>query len=128
MLPVEYKRGRPKRDDSDRVQLCAQALCLEEMCGTHIAEGALYYGRTRRRLDVAFDASLRGRTEDAARRLHQLVASGHTPRAVREPKCESCSLLHLCLPDAAGRGAGAGRYFTSALARTLAVDADREGP
>ncbi|MGH7630027.1 MAG: CRISPR-associated protein Cas4 [Gemmatimonadales bacterium] len=127
IFPVEYKRGRPKRDDSDRVQLCAQALCLEEMLAAPVPAGALYYGRTRRRLDVRFDEALRERTAAAARRLHELVASGRTPAAVREPKCESCSLLHLCLPEAVGRRGTAARYFESALARALASDVDPEG-
>ncbi len=100
IVPVEYKRGKPKRDDSDRVQLCAQALCLEEMCGTGIPSGFLYYGRNRRRHTVEFDADLRQTTEEAAARLHALLASGETPTATREPKCDSCSLLDLCLPDA----------------------------
>jgi CRISPR-associated exonuclease Cas4 len=102
-FPVEYKRGKPKHDRSDEVQLCAQALCLEEMLRVEIVGGALFYGTTRRREDVAFDASLRGATEDAAARLHALIASGVTPRAVREPKCDSCSLLNLCLPPAPRR-------------------------
>ena len=100
VVPVEYKRGKPKLDDSDRVQLCAQALCLEEMLGVSIAAGALFYGRPRRRTDVVFHAPLRLRTEESATRLHALIAAGRTPPAVREPKCESCSLLHLCLPPA----------------------------
>lgn len=115
-FPVEYKRGRPKRDHSDEVQLCAQALCLEEMLGVPVPRGALFYGTTRRRRDVAFDAALRAETEDLAARLHQLVAAGVTPRAVREPKCESCSLLDLCLPDALGPGRSAARYLARSLA------------
>lgn len=119
-FPVEYKRGRPKRDDSDRVQLCAQALCLEEMLGVPIAAGALFYGTTRRRLDVAFDAALRCTVETSAARLHALVASGVTPRAVREPKCDNCSLLDLCVPDALGPRRSAGRYVDRLLGESLA--------
>lgn len=99
-FPVEYKRGRPKRDLSDKVQLCAQALCLEEMLDAAVPAGALFYGRTRRRLDVAFDDDLRRWTETACARLHALLGSGVTPPARREPKCESCSLLELCRPEA----------------------------
>lgn len=98
--PVEYKRGRPKDDDCDRVQLCAQALCLEEMTGRAVLEGAIFYGRTRRREVVAFDAALRRRTEQAAHELHALIRAGRTPSAQREKKCDRCSMLHLCLPDA----------------------------
>lgn len=114
-FPVEYKRGRPKRDLSDKTQLCAQALCLEEMLGASIPAGALFYGTTRHRHDVPFDAALRAETETAAHRLHSLVAGGVTPRAVRAPKCDNCSLLDLCLPDAPGRGRSARRYLEQAL-------------
>ena len=79
VLPVEYKRGRPKRDNSDRVQLCAQALCLEEMTRLSIPAGALFYGAPRRRTDVSFDQELRATTEQAARRLHEMIAGGVTP-------------------------------------------------
>ncbi len=98
-FPVEYKRGKPKRSSCDRVQLCAQALCLEEMLSVGIPRGALFYGKTRRRLDVAFDEALRRETERAAARLRQLIESGITPAAVREPKCRECSLLEACMPD-----------------------------
>lgn len=107
--PIEYKRGRPKKDHSDMVQLCAQALCLEEMLNREITEGALFYGTTRRRQDVVFDLALREETERAARRLHELFSGGVTPRAAREPKCDSCSLLEICLPEPPrGRGSAAG--------------------
>jgi CRISPR-associated exonuclease Cas4 len=100
VVPVEYKRGRPKQDDSDRVQLCAQALCLEEMLSVTIDAGALFYGQRRRRTEVRFDADLRTLTASTAAQLHELIASRCTPRARREPKCDQCSLLPLCLPDA----------------------------
>jgi CRISPR-associated exonuclease Cas4 len=99
VTPIEYKRGRPKKNASDRVQLCAQALCLEEMLGLAIDAGALFYGKRQRRTHVEFDASLRMATQSAASRLHQMIAAGETPPAVREKKCDTCSLFHLCLPD-----------------------------
>lgn len=99
-LPVEYKRGKPKANDCDRIQLCAQALCLEEMLDRPVTTGALYYGAKRRRTTVEFDTTLRKSTEDACKRLHALISSGQTPTAIREPKCDACSLLKLCLPDA----------------------------
>jgi len=99
VTPVEYKRGKPKTNDSDRVQLCAQALCLEEMLAIPIPAGALYYGQKRRRTEVLFDATLRSLTTRTAARLHALIASQQTPPARREPKCETCSLLPLCMPD-----------------------------
>lgn len=104
ITPVEYKRGKPKLDDSDRVQLCAQALCLEEMLGITIASGALFYGRPRRRAEAAFDASLREKTTTTALRLHDLISSGSTPRAQREPKCDNCSLFSICLPETTAPG------------------------
>jgi len=97
-VPVEYKRGKPKTDHSDEVQLCAQALCLEEMLNVSVPAGAVFYGKPRRRLDVNFTQQLRAETEAAAARLHELFRNGRTPPAVYEKKCESCSLMHLCMP------------------------------
>ncbi len=77
--PVEYKRGKPKPDYSDKVQLCAQALCLQEMIDVDVPEGALFYGKTRRRTLVAFDDDLRGQTEQTARHARDLIMSGVTP-------------------------------------------------
>lgn len=118
-LPVEYKRGRPKKHEADRVQLCAQALCLEEMLGARVPTGAIYYGLPRRRTDVVFDVRLRCLTEQTAQRLHALVASARTPPAVREAKCESCSLLDVCLPGAMSRSRSARQYFDRALATAI---------
>jgi CRISPR-associated exonuclease Cas4 len=115
-FPVEYKRGRPKRDDCDRVQLCAQALCLEEMLGVDVPRGALFYGRTRHRETVDLDDGLRYLTEQAAARLHGLIASGRTPAAACEPKCKRCSLSHLCLPRATETRRSALRYVRRSIA------------
>lgn len=119
VTPVEYKRGKPKKDDSDRVQLCAQAICLEEMLGRQIPAGALFYGARRRRTDVVFDQPLRQRTIAAAARLHELIASRRTPPARREPKCDQCSLLPLCLPQVAERAAGLAARIDWAFAHHL---------
>jgi CRISPR-associated exonuclease Cas4 len=97
-FPVEYKRGKPKMDDCDKVQLCAQAICLEEMLNVEIKNGALFYGRTRRREDVVFDEKLRRETENAARKVHNLIESGTTPKPEYSKKCKKCSLLNLCMP------------------------------
>jgi CRISPR-associated exonuclease Cas4 len=110
-FPVEYKRGKPKRHRADEVQLCAQALCLEEMLGVPVPEGALFYGKTRRRLAVSFDRALRELTERAAVRLHQLFTTRITPSAVWEEKCRECSLLDICQPRALSRSAS--RYVKS---------------
>lgn len=114
-FPVEFKRGRPKSDRCDEVQLCAQALCLEEMLGAAIREGALFYGQPRRRQDVTFDASLRGLVAQLAARAQELIRSGRTPPAVLLPKCKSCSLFDLCQPATAGAGKSARRYLGQML-------------
>jgi len=125
-FPVEYKRGRPKRNRCDEVQLCAQALCLEEMLGAAVPAGALFYGRTRRRKDVPFDASLRRTTEDATDRLRRLFDSRTTPPAEVGPKCRNCSLKEVCLPKVAGRGRSAAAFLNRAIARALTDAPDAE--
>lgn len=122
-FPVEYKRGRPKPDRSDEVQLCAQALCLEEMLKVEVPSGAIFYGQPRRRMDVAFDASLREETEATAARLHALHIQQRTPIAVYSRKCDRCSLLDLCLPESTGTGRSVASYVRRAVATNLA---DRE--
>jgi CRISPR-associated exonuclease Cas4 len=99
-FPVEHKRGRPKAHDADRVQLCAQGLCLEEMLGVPVPAGALFYGETRRRQDVALDAALRGRTVQVAAAVHALFAAGVTPPPPAGAPCRSCSLEPACRPNA----------------------------
>jgi len=129
--PVEYKRGRIKRIDCDRVQLCAQAMCLEEMLGVTVPDGALFYGRPRRREDVAFDGALRRRVQDAAAELHDLVRRGVTPAAEYSRKCRSCSLLEACMPRSAGRARSARRYLTRQLDASLRAgtpETDHEDP
>jgi len=112
ILLVEYKRGRPKKNDCDRVQLCAQAMCLEEMLGKQISHGALFYGKNRHRLNVEFDASLRQLTVSTAARLHELIETGTTPPARYDTmKCPYCSLLDSCLPGISGRQVSVEQYF-----------------
>jgi CRISPR-associated exonuclease Cas4 len=102
--PVEYKRGRPKGHRSDEVQLCAQALCLEEMFAVPVAEGALFYGKVRRRTVVGFDDELRGLTRKVAAATRELLAAGRTPAPVYEKKrCDACSLKELCRPQRLAR-------------------------
>jgi CRISPR-associated exonuclease Cas4 len=102
-FPVEYKRGRPKGDDCDRVQLCAQAMCLEEMLNVSVPRGALFYGKKQRRLEVALDASLRRKTTETATALHELFESTVTPPPVYSRRCERCSFIDLCLPRSIGK-------------------------
>ena len=99
IVPVEYKRGSPKENDCDVLQLTAQALCLEDMLCCEIPEGFLYYGETRHRLRVAFDASLRERTEAVIAEMHELYRKHHTPTVKRRKACNACSLRELCLPQ-----------------------------
>lgn len=112
--PVEHKRGREKQDDRDKVQLCAQAMCLEEALGVAVPEGALFYAETRRRQIVAFDQSLRQRVEQAAAAIRAMMAERRTPPPQPNPSCKRCSLADLCLPQALARPSVA-EYF----ARTL---------
>ena len=97
-FPVEYKRGKPKAHRADEVQLCAQAICLEEIFATTVPDGALFYGVTRRRLAVAFDDALRGLTARVAAETRAMVASARTPLPVKTPPCRRCSLETLCQP------------------------------
>jgi len=102
--PVEYKRGKPKAHRADEVQLCAQALCLEEMFGCAIPEGALFYGQTRRRQAVPLDAELRRLTTQIATETRALLSGRETPPPVYEPrKCDTCSLIDICKPKQMSR-------------------------
>lgn len=103
-FPVEYKRGKPKSHRADEVQLCAQALCLEEMLGQSIPAGALFYGETRRRQDVTFDQALRDLTLQAIDECRAMISAGQTPAPIYEPrKCRGCSLMDICQPQILGR-------------------------
>jgi len=114
-FPVEYKRGKPKKGNFDKVQLCAQAMCLEEMLDVEIQNGALFYGKTRRRQDVVFDSALRQETEDAAKRFHKLVESGVTPKAVYMRKCANCSMYDLCMPKTVEKARSINSYLVDAI-------------
>lgn len=97
-IPVEYKRGTEKEGSEDEVQLCAQAMCLEEMLLTEIPKGYLYYGENRRRTEVLFDAELRKKVVDATSEIHAAHERKHTPRVKTSKKCQSCSLNEICIP------------------------------
>jgi CRISPR-associated exonuclease Cas4 len=114
--PVEHKRGRPKSHRADEVQLCAQAMALEEMFGVTIPEGALFYGKPRRRTVVSFDDALRSLTKQVAAGARDLLVTGRTPRMAYEKKrCDACSLIEICRP----RITGAPRSVESWLAGQL---------
>jgi len=98
-FPVEYKRGRKKPGHCDDVQLCAQAICLEEMLGAQVSQGALFYGRPRRRVIVDIDETLRALTIDLAADLHEMILKGIIPPPETGPKCALCSMKNICLPE-----------------------------
>ncbi len=97
--PVEYKRGRPKTHHADGVQLCAQAICLEEMFAVSIPEGALFYGETKRRTVIAFDPALRALTAQVAADTRQMIAAQKTPPPIYIAACEKCSMKEICRPQ-----------------------------
>lgn len=98
IIPVEYKRGQPKENNCDELQLCAQALCLEEMLCCEIPEAYLYYGEIRRRNIVVLDNALRDKTISMIQEMHQLYDRQHTPKVKRTKACNACSLKDICLP------------------------------
>ncbi len=115
-FPVEYKRGRLRHEIGYEVQLCAQAMSLEEIFEAKgIPSGALFFGKTHRRLDVAFDSKLRELTVQSAKRLHEIIDSGTTPKAVKSAKCDKCSLVEICMPKLATRRQGARLYLQRVL-------------
>jgi CRISPR-associated exonuclease Cas4 len=125
--PVEYKRGRPKADPCDEVQLCAQAACLEEMLSVCVPEGSLFYGAIRRRIAVALTPELRRLTAELAAQLHEMIRCGRTPPPEPSRKCRSCSLASLCMPKQAAGTPAAGRYFHRQLSRALSATATEDG-
>lgn len=113
-FPVEYKRGAPKAHQADELQLCAQAMCLEEILCCTIPEGALFYGETRRRTAVCFTQELRERVGTMLEEMHRLYARGHTPKVKPAKGCSACSLKELCLP-ALMREKAADTYLRQAM-------------
>lgn len=112
--PVEYKRGSPKENDADILQLCCQAMCLEEMLCCEVGEGALFYGETRRRLTVQFTDELRVRVRSMLQEMHELFAKGYTPKVKPTKSCNACSLKELCLPSLM-RKTSAAQYIAASL-------------
>lgn len=112
--PVEYKRGAPKASDADRLQLCAQAMCLEDMLCCEIPEGALFYGETRRREPVTFSEELRGQVRAYLEEMHALYQRGYTPKVKPSKACNACSLKELCLPKL-NKKRSVGNYLQASL-------------
>ncbi|QDR82295.1 CRISPR-associated protein Cas4 [Sporomusa termitida] len=121
-LPVEYKRGKPKKDGRDAVQLCAQAVALEEMLGLTITSGCLFYGETKRREAVEFTPALRQHTMELSRKMHVLVREGITPKAKKGKRCAQCSLVDDCQPYWMLRHRPVAAY----LARMCSLEADEQ--
>jgi CRISPR-associated exonuclease Cas4 len=113
--PVEYKRGRPKREPSDEAQLCAQAMCLEEMLSMAIPLGYLYYGETRHRVAVELSAELRNLVKAMAEEMHAYFQRGYTPRVRPFKGCRSCSLADVCLPVLQEKVVAASKYIKQSI-------------
>lgn len=98
-VPIEYKRGKPKEHDADALQLCAQAICLEEMLVCRIEKGYLYYGETKRRQEILFDNELRNKAVEICGKMHEYYEKQFTPKVKTSKACNSCSLVEICLPQ-----------------------------
>lgn len=114
--PVEYKRGKPKVHRADEVQVCAQALCLEEMFRTSIPDALIFYGKTRRRTEVVLDDTLRTLTISTIAAVRDMKHSGITPTAAYDARrCDACSLIDICQPKSLRLKRGAAAWFASNL-------------
>jgi len=118
-FPVEYKLGKPKSNRSDEVQLCAQAICLEEMLDISINKGAIFYGKNKRRVEVEFTSDLRNLTSQTAEKIHTMFNNRYTPRAVYEKKCRSCSLINICLPERMSKNLNVKSYTKKMITGSL---------
>jgi CRISPR-associated exonuclease Cas4 len=116
---VEMKRGRPKAKGMDEIQLCAQAMCLEEMLSVSIPEGWLFYGKARRRKIVVFTPELRTKTSELAHEVHRFLDAGRTPPPLPDDKCPRCSLHGVCLPDSLAKRRSVSNYIARALTSQL---------
>ncbi len=120
MKPIEYKRGKPKIDERDEVQLCAQVMCLEEMFGLRIADADFYYNEIRRRQNLKITDELRTRVSSLAEEMHNLFRNGITPEAQTGKHCSQCSLVDICIPNLTKKKKPVrsyiGRHVTEALA------------
>lgn len=112
---IEMKRGRSKTKGMDEIQLCAQAMCLEEMLSLSIQEGYLFYRKVRRRKTVVFTSELRARTKELAHEIHRFLDEGRTPPPLPDDKCSRCSLHGVCLPDLLVKRRSVSKYIARAL-------------
>jgi CRISPR-associated exonuclease Cas4 len=109
--PIEYKHGKEKHDHSDEAQLCAQAMCFEEMLSTNISRGYLYYGETRHRVEIEFTPELRSLVKDMSAEMHNYFSRGYTPKVKTHKGCRSCSLADICLPVLNEKVIAASKYI-----------------
>lgn len=114
-FPVEYKRGSPKKNEMDQIQLCAQAICIEEMMKIVIPEGALFYGQTHHRESVVFSESLRNYVMEISKNIHDLYRTGEVPPPLYTKSCQACSLVDLCMP----KQKSAGQWLQSQIEDSL---------
>jgi CRISPR-associated exonuclease Cas4 len=119
VFPIEYKRGKRKTTRVDEVQLCAQALCLEEMLDTNVPDGAIFYGQEQGRVGIAFDPGLRNLTAKLCIRLREVLCGQVTPAAIRKPSCRRCSLIDICMPEVTAGHESVESYFATILANNL---------
>ena len=122
IYPVEYKRGKPKSEDCDRLQLCTQAMCLEEMLKTNIPRGEIFYGQIRRRNEVEFDENLRNDVVRLAEEMHRMLAENELPSGKNEKKCRACSLVEDCHPEWNNLAHRVDSYIEKALADDYCSD------
>ena len=115
LVPVEFKKGPRRKFENDDVQVCAQAICLEEALGVRIERGAIFFAASKHRREIEMTAELREQTLRTAEQLHAMVISGVTLLAERKPVCDHCSLIDDCLPDAMRFKKGAAVWFSSSL-------------
>ena len=116
-VPVEYKHGDGDAKETDELQLCAQAMCLEGMLCCEVSEGYLFYAEVRRRTKISFTEALRDQVRSMFQEMHRLYARGYTPNVKKRPGCKSCSLREICLPELEKTGA-ASAYIAKALRET----------
>ena len=128
MTIIEYKRGRPKPDERDKVQLCAQAMCVEEMLDVSLQSGFLFYGQTRRRVEVEYSPELRQKVKEYAAQMHEIYKTGKTPLVKTSKKCRNCSMADLCVPDLAAKNSQVQKYIAKNIAGIIKEEgAAREG-
>lgn len=128
MTIIEYKRGRPKPDERDEVQICAQAMCVEEMLGVSLQYGFLFYGQTRRRVQVDYSPELRQKVKHYAAQMHEIYSSGKTPSAAGPKKCRNCSMSDLCVPELAAKTSQVRKYIAKNIAGIIKEESlAREG-